>query len=109
MQGSARGHSANIFHAFAAALISAAFVWSLALSASPQLHERIHPDANCPDHTCAATFIASGNYTHSAHPPLVTAPVPVVQFAKIPALAPQWVESPFLGASIFEHAPPARA
>jgi len=41
--------------------------------------------------------------------PLITAPVPTVQFSKIPALNSQWVQSPFLGASIFEHAPPAFA
>jgi len=35
--------------------------------------------------------------------------VPSVHFSKIPVLTPQWVESPFLGACIFEHAPPARA
>src|ERR1700688_4365977 len=28
-----------------AASLSAAFLWTLALSASPQLHERFHPDA----------------------------------------------------------------
>jgi hypothetical protein len=54
-------------------------------------------------------MIASGSYNHAAHPPLVSAPIPAVQFSKIPALTPQWVESPFLGARIFEHAPPARA
>jgi hypothetical protein len=53
-------------------------------------------------------MIASGNYDHAAYVPLVSAPVPVIHFSKIPALAPQWVESPFLGARIFEHAPPAR-
>jgi hypothetical protein len=51
-------------------------------------------------------MIASGNYDHAAHPPLASAPLPVIHFSKIPALTPQWVESPFLGASIFEHAPP---
>jgi len=92
---------------FIAAVVSAAFLWALALSASPQLHERVHRNANSPEHTCAVTFIASGSYDHSAHTPLITAPVPSVQFSKIPALTPQWVQSPFLGASIFEHAPPA--
>jgi len=87
--------------------VSAAFVWALALSASPQLHQRVHTDANRAEHNCAATMIASGSYEHAAHPPLVSAPVPAVQFSKIPALTPQWVQSPFLGASIFEHAPPA--
>jgi hypothetical protein len=94
---------------FIAAFVSVSFLWVLALSASPQLHERVHRDANSPEHTCAVTFIASGSYDHSAHGPLITAPVPAVQFSIISALNPQWVRSPFLGASIFEHAPPALA
>jgi hypothetical protein len=53
-------------------------------------------------------MIASGNYDHPTHPSLVSAPAPPVHFSKIPASTPHWVESPFLGASIFEHAPPAR-
>jgi hypothetical protein len=95
--------------ALVAAFLSAAFLWTLALSASPQLHERFHPDANRVEHTCAVTFVASGGYDHSTHAPAVSSPVEVVQFSVIPALDPQWVQSPFLGASIFEHAPPARA
>lgn len=105
MKGRLKANSGN----FIAAVVSAAFLWTLALSASPQLHERVHPDANSAEHTCAVTFIASGSYDHSAHAPLVAAPVPTVPFSKIPALTPQWVQSPFLGASIFEHAPPALA
>jgi hypothetical protein len=101
--------SANHERAFIAICVSTAFLWALALSASPQLHQRFHTDANRVEHSCAATMIASGSYDYSAHPPLVSAPVPFAQFSKIPALTPQWVESPFLGACIFEHAPPARA
>jgi hypothetical protein len=97
----------NQGRAFIAISVSAAFLWALALSASPQLHQRVHPDANRVEHSCAATMIASGSYNHAAHAPLVSAPVPAVHFSKIPALTPQWVESPFLGARIFEHAPPA--
>ena len=100
--------STNNGRAFIAICVCAAFVWALALSASPQLHQRVHKDANGVEHNCAATMIASGNYDHAAHPPLVSAPVPSIHFSKIPALTPQWVESPFLGACIFEHAPPAR-
>jgi len=100
--------STNRGRASIAIFVSAAFLWALALGASPQLHERVHKDANRSEHTCAATMVASGGYDYSAHPPLVGAPVPGVQFSKIPALTPQWVESPFLGACIFEHAPPAR-
>ncbi len=99
--------STNQGRAFIAISVSAAFLWALALSASPQLHQRVHPDAGRVEHNCAATMIASGSYNHAAQPPLVSALVPAVHFSKIPALTPQWVESPFLGARIFEHAPPA--
>jgi len=95
--------------AIIAVVVSAAFLWALALSASPQLHARIHADANRAEHTCAVTFIASGNYNYSAHAPLISAPTPAVQFSTIRALTPHWVPSPFLKASIFEHAPPAQA
>jgi hypothetical protein len=101
--------STNSERALIAICVSAAFLWALALSASPQLHQRVHKDANRVEHNCAATMIASGTYDHAVHAPLVSAPVPAVQFSKIPALTPQWVESPFLGACIFEHAPPTRA
>jgi len=94
---------------FVAAFVSAAFLWALALSVSPQLHQRVHTDASRVEHNCAATMIASGSYNHAAHPPLVSAPVLAIHFSKNPALTPHWVESPFLGARIFEHAPPARA
>jgi len=91
-----------------AVFVSAAFFWTLLLSVSPQLHARVHPDAGRVEHNCAATMIASGNYDHASHPPLVSAALPAIQFSKIPALTPCWVRSPFLGACIFEHAPPAR-
>jgi hypothetical protein len=94
--------------AFAAACVGVAFVWVLVLGVSPQLHQRIHPDANKVEHSCAVTFVTSGSYHHS-HVPLTSAPFLAVQFSKIPALTPQWVESAFLSACIFEHAPPARA
>ena len=77
--------------------------------ASPQLHQRVHKDANRTEHNCAVTMMASGSYDHAAHTVLVSAPVPALQFSKIPALTPCWVQSPFLGACIFEHAPPALA
>jgi hypothetical protein len=99
--------SINRGRAFVAIFISTAFLYALALSASPQLHQRVHPDANRADHNCAATMIASGSYDHAAHAILVSAPVQALQFSKISALIPCWVQSPFLGACIFEHAPPA--
>jgi hypothetical protein len=101
--------SNNCGRATIAAFVFAAFFWALALSASPQLHQRVHKDANRVEHSCAATMIASGSYNHATHPPLVSADALVPQFSKIPALTPCWVQSPFLGACIFEHAPPVRS
>jgi len=95
-------------HASVANFVSAAFFWTLLLSVSPQLHARVHPDSGRVEHNCAATMTASGNYDHASHPPLVSAALPAIQFSKIPALTPCWVQSPFLGACMFEHAPPAR-
>jgi len=100
--------SNNRGRAFFAVLVSVGFLWALALSDSPQFHQRVHKDANRVEHTCAVTMLASGSYDHAAHAPLVSAPVPALQFSDIPALTPCWVQSPFLGARIFEHAPPAR-
>src|SRR5438094_218547 len=54
---------------FVAACVSVAFLWALALSVSPQLHQRVHPDANRVEHNCAATIIASGTYDHAGHVP----------------------------------------
>jgi hypothetical protein len=87
----------------------ASFFLALAFAVAPQLHERIHSDAATAQHECAVTLIASGKYQQSDAPVLVSAPEPAVQFAKIPALHPVWVAAPFLGASIFEHAPPAHS
>jgi hypothetical protein len=100
--------STNHGRTLVATCVFAAFVWALALSASPQLHQRVHKDANRVEHNCGVTMIASGSYDHSVQMPLVSAPVPAIQFSEIPVLTPTWVQSPFLGACIFEHAPPAR-
>jgi hypothetical protein len=95
--------------AVVATFLCLAFLWTLVLSASPQLHQRIHRDANRIDHSCAITIIASGNYDHSPNAPLVSVPDLVDQISPTPALTPQWVESAFRLARIFEHAPPAHS
>src|SRR5947199_10418531 len=99
--------SNNCGRAIIAAFVSMGFLWALALSASPQLHQRVHKDANRVEHNCAVTMIASGSYDHAAQVPLVSAPVPALQFSKIPPLSRCWVQSPFLASCILEHAPPA--
>ena len=96
----------TIIRASVAAFAAAAFLWALTLSASPELHERLHPDANHADHTCAATLIALGSYNHAPTALLIAAPVPLGEF-DIPTLSPRWIQPVFLIAAVFEHAPPA--
>jgi len=82
------------------------FLFALALAAAPHLHESIHQPIGA-SHECAVTLIASGKYQQNDAPVLVSAPEPAVQFSKTPALQSVWVPAQFLGACIFEHAPPA--
>jgi len=86
-------------------LPAAAIVLTLGMSVAPNLHERVHPTA-ASLHECAVTLIASGSCHHTAAAPLMLAPATAVQFSTIPALNSIWVAAPFLGARIFEHAPP---
>src|SRR5438045_6238755 len=92
----------------AAVVLTAAIVLMLGLSVAPNLHERLHP-TSAPLHECAVTLIGSGSCHHVAAAPLMIAPATAVQFSTIPALNPIWVAAPFLGACIFEHAPPAHS
>ena len=66
------GRSKTCARVLVAAVLFAAFSWTLLVSVSPQLHGRIHDDANRVEHVCAITLIASGSYEHGAQPPLVT-------------------------------------
>ena len=94
------------FRAVIAAGFISAFLFALVLAAAPHLHERMHQPIGA-SHECAVTLIATGKYQETDAPVLVSAPQPAVQFSKIPALQSVWVPAPFLGACIFEHAPPA--
>jgi len=89
-------------------LLAAAIVLMLGLSVAPNLHERLHP-TSAPLHECAVTLIGSGSCHHVAAAPLMIAPATAGQFSTIPALNSIWVAAPFLGARIFEHAPPAHS
>jgi hypothetical protein len=89
-------------------VLSTAIVLMLGLSVAPSLHERLHP-TGASLHECAVTLIGSGSCHHSVAAPPMIAPTTVFHFSKIPALSPEWVESLFLGAHIFAHAPPAHS
>jgi hypothetical protein len=97
---------ANGWFRCAALTATAAFFWAIVLSASPGLHQRIHPDAHQLDHNCIATLVAHGQYQQSTSTPLVVVQIPRAQPAAIPTAPSTEVPSLFLTARIFEHAPP---
>jgi len=85
-----------------------AFLLANALSVSPDLHERVHPDADQPQHECAVTLITAGNYHHWS-PPLIAPVDTAVEFSNLAELNPTWVQSVFLLAHVFAHGPPAHS
>jgi hypothetical protein len=94
--------------AFVSTWLLGSFFFALVLGSSPELHARVHHDANQPGHTCAVTLIASGSVDHAPVAPVIMATADL-EFAKAPALAPVWVESSFRNSHIFAHAPPVAA
>jgi hypothetical protein len=86
-------------------VLATAIVLMLGLSVEPNLHERLHP-ASASLHECAVTLITSGSCHYGAVAPPLIAPTTALHLSKIPVLNPHWVESPFLAARVFEHAPP---
>jgi hypothetical protein len=100
------GRFDNGGHSLVVGFVFAAFLWALALSASPQLHQRVHGDANRGDHACVVTLIVSGNYDHTAPPPLISAPRSGTDFCEISWLSSTWVQPVILKSHVFAHAPP---
>jgi hypothetical protein len=98
-----RNHERTII----ATCVFAALVWALALTGSPQWHQRVHADANKTDHTCAVTLIVSGSYDHAALLPLISAPRFGTGFSEIPGVSSTWVQPLIFKAHVFAHAPPA--
>lgn len=105
MNNSAR--SQNCVRVVFAAVLFAAFSWTLVGSVSQQMHARIHADGNRADHVCAITLIGSGSYEHTGQPLIVGGPQFDIWFSAIPALTSTWVRPLFFSAHIFAHAPPA--
>ncbi|MBV9489318.1 MAG: hypothetical protein JO069_06280 [Verrucomicrobia bacterium] len=84
-----------------------ALAWALALATSPDLHERIHPDANHEGHDCGAMLFLSG----AVGPALLVLAcfvgkprLPLVRLAVLtrPAV---WTVRP-IDRAVLEHAPP---
>jgi len=100
------GRSQTCARVLVAAVLFAAFSWTVFVGVSPQLHAGIHADANRSDHVCAITLVASGSYEHAAQPPLLSAPVFKARFPAEAPLTSTWVKPLLLNAHIFAHAPP---
>ena len=92
-------------HSLVAAGFLGAFLFALVLSATPQLHERIHKASADASHQCAVTLLASGHCQHTPCDAISIVP---------PAPRPDdafshrnfEIVSPRLDFSLLEHAPP---
>lgn len=93
---------------FSGALVLFALLAASLLSAAPQLHERLHGDADATSHICAVTMIAAGHCKHTTLPPVVAPLQRLRLLAVLPAIAamPARISLP---RSILEHAPPVFA
>jgi len=92
--------------AILAAAFFGLFLFTLVLSAIPQLHERIHACSGAANHECAVTLLTSGNYQHTPTVSIsVAPPAPPVAFAH--TFASFQLVSAHLEFSLLEHAPPA--
>ena len=89
--------------------VLSAFLFALALAAAPNWHAQVHLDEAAPNHLCAVTLVAGGNYEHAAAPRIVVAPQPVGHLATIPTLHSVSVAPLFLSSAIYAHAPPANS
>jgi hypothetical protein len=85
--------------------VLAGFLMALALATSSALHERIHHDADQPEHQCLATAIGCGGCVDAPTAPTLTAFVAVLSEIA-PKDRSRVVESPFLSCGVLEHAPP---
>ncbi len=88
-------------------LVAFAFLFTLALSDAPRLHERLHK-ALGPDHECAVTMVLSGSVGFSA---VITpaAIVPLLSTTTVLVVPPVLAAEPAFDFSLLEHAPPTLA
>lgn len=94
--------------AILAAAFFGLFLFTLVLSAIPQLHERIHASSGRANHECAVTLLTSGNYQHTPLAAISVAP-PAPPKLFVPVQASFSLVSAHLEFSLLEHAPPANS
>lgn len=108
MSGSASRSRLNSFRSIVVGIVSAGFLWMVALSVSPRLHASVHADASGVAHHCGATLLASGNCQDSPAPASMAPPVFLPLPTPVRVITPT-VQSPFLVVRVLEHAPPVAA
>jgi hypothetical protein len=91
--------------AMVAAGFLGAFLFTLVLGATPQLHERIHQPTGA-SHECAVTLLASGNCVHTPSNAITITP-PSLQAGRRFSQPGFQLLSSRLEFSLLEHAPPA--
>jgi hypothetical protein len=98
--------SVSAAHRLVALALIIGIFWVLTLSASPQIHEWIHPDADHEDHDCAVTLFLWGGLVHSQLPPSLFAG-PLFTFLRhSTSLPPEILATLFAGQRISERGPP---
>jgi hypothetical protein len=108
MKTPSRAHrNRRVFLAGTALAVLLALFWALTLAASPDLHERVHPDANDEDHDCGAMLFLSGAVGPVLAAVAFALAPPRLPFIRVTALTPPVVRS-ILPAerAVLEHAPP---
>ena len=81
-------------------------LWVSALSACPDLHEWVHPDAGDSNHDCAVTLFSSGQATHVGADLVLVVRPERLEVSDSILYYETVLGSFFLGCSILEHAPP---
>jgi hypothetical protein len=92
-------------HSLGAAGFIGAFLFALVLSATPQLHERVHKTSADASHQCAVTLLASGHCQHTPCDVISIAP-PAPRRGDAFSHRNFEIASPRLDFSLLEHAPP---
>lgn len=101
-----RGQPA-VWRSLLALLTAAAFLFALAASDAPSLHEQIHKTRGA-GHECVVTILSAGGLVLGSAPLTITAPVSAPEARAFLAPPSVQVNAP-LDFLLLEHAPPARA
>jgi hypothetical protein len=95
------------FQRFLVAVLLAHLLAIVAMAASPELHEWMHPDAHDDDHDCAVMLFVGGGAATVAVVVLIVGVMQGGGSQVVPRC--DWVEGLFRVLRILEHAPPVAA